>query len=293
MACQTVGHNSDDINTGDFDLDFVWGAATSAYQIEGAASEGGRGPCVWDVFCLLNPGRIVGGDNGNNAVYAYYKTKETPGRRGQENGPKRLPILNFMEQDITREAMSYALTKEGIDYYNNLIDELLANGIESYVTLWHLDTPNVLQGVVILVPVLKLGTKFLEPLNAELQDDIDAALRGLDFMFGWFMEPWFSGTYPDTMINNITDGRLPKLTEEESKLLKGSYDFVGLNYYVSQYATTTPVTNVVSSLTDSMVLEQPVLFVVVWLPDEFPSSSKEFLKVPYRHGTLLIITIRT
>ncbi|GKC38595.1 adenylylsulfatase HINT3 [Tanacetum coccineum] len=46
MACQTVGHNSDDINTGDFDLDFVWGAATSAYQIEGAASEGGRGPCV-------------------------------------------------------------------------------------------------------------------------------------------------------------------------------------------------------------------------------------------------------
>ncbi|PWA72396.1 beta-glucosidase [Artemisia annua] len=75
MACQTVGYTSDDINVGDFDRDFVWGAATSAYQIEGAASEGGRGPCVWDVFCLSNPGRIVGGDNGNNAVYAYYKTK--------------------------------------------------------------------------------------------------------------------------------------------------------------------------------------------------------------------------
>ncbi|GKD73229.1 zinc finger BED domain-containing protein RICESLEEPER 2-like protein [Tanacetum coccineum] len=44
-------------------------------EIKGAASEGGRGPYVWDVFCLSNPGRIVGGDNGNNAVYAYYKTK--------------------------------------------------------------------------------------------------------------------------------------------------------------------------------------------------------------------------
>nr|GEY70002.1 beta-glucosidase 24-like [Tanacetum cinerariifolium] len=71
------------------------------------------------------------------------------------------------------------------------------------------------------------------------------------------MEALFSGTYPDTMINNITDVRLPKFTEEESKLLKGSYDFFGLNYYVSQYATTAPVINVVSSLTDSMVLEQP------------------------------------
>ncbi|PWA94662.1 beta-glucosidase [Artemisia annua] len=131
---------------------------------------------------------------------------------------------------------------------------------------------------------ITLGTKFLEPLNSELHDDIDAALRGLDCestsasyfepsflprlmintsafnMFGYlirFMEPLFSGKYPNTMIDNILDGRLPKFTEEESNLLKGSYDFLGLNYYVSQYATTAPVTKVVSSLIDSKVLEQP------------------------------------
>ncbi|GJV73772.1 beta-glucosidase 24-like protein [Tanacetum coccineum] len=144
---------------------------------------------------------------------------------------------------------------------------------------------------------ITLGTKFLEPLNVELQDDIDAALRGLDFMFGWFMEPLFSGTYPNTMINNIKDGRLPKLTEEESKLLKGSYDFVGLNYYVSQYATTTPVTNVVSSLTDSMVLEQPddldgipigVKSGLDWIYSYPPGLCKLLLRIKSTYGDPLI-----
>ncbi|KAL8225789.1 hypothetical protein R6Q57_018346 [Mikania cordata] len=74
QACQILPF-PDDISGRDFESDFVWGAATSAYQIEGAASEGGKGPSIWDVFCLTNPGRIVGGDNGNNAVQAYYKTK--------------------------------------------------------------------------------------------------------------------------------------------------------------------------------------------------------------------------
>ncbi|KAL8225788.1 hypothetical protein R6Q57_018345 [Mikania cordata] len=104
---------------------------------------------------------------------------------------------------------------------------------------------------------ITLNTKFYEPLNPDLKDDIDAALRGIDFMLGWFMEPLFSGKYPNTMIQNVTNNRLPKFTNEQSKLLMGSYDFLGLNYYVSQYATTAPATNIVSLLTDSKVLEQP------------------------------------
>ncbi|KAD3337490.1 hypothetical protein E3N88_33010 [Mikania micrantha] len=72
-----------------------------------------------------------------------------------------------------------------------------------------------------------------------------------------FMEPLFSGKYPNTMIQNVTNNRLPKFTNDQSKLLMGSYDFLGLNYYVSQYATTAPATNVVSLLTDNKVLEQP------------------------------------
>lgn len=76
------------------------------------------------------------------------------------------------------------------------------------------------------------------------------------------MEPVFRGKYPDSMIENVTD-RLPKFTEEQSKLLTGSYDFLGLNYYVTQYATTAPATNVVSQLTDSKVLEQPGMLKVL------------------------------
>ncbi|KAK1427312.1 hypothetical protein QVD17_15995 [Tagetes erecta] len=72
-ACEIVP--DDHISSADFDYDFLWGASTSAYQVEGAASEGGRGPSIWDVYCLTNPGRIVDGDNGNNAGFTYYKTK--------------------------------------------------------------------------------------------------------------------------------------------------------------------------------------------------------------------------
>nr|XP_043635467.1 beta-glucosidase 13-like [Erigeron canadensis] len=338
----------DDIKCTDFDPHFVWGASTSAYQIEGAASDGGRGPSIWDVFCLTNPGRIVGGDNGNNAVNAYYKTKEDV-QTMKKMGLKAYRFSISWSRILPGGKLCLGINQEGVDYYNNLINELLANEIEPYVTLWHWDTPNVLEGeymgflcdkiisdftnyaefcfwefgdrvkhwttlnephsycekgytkgtfapgrggedepgnpatepyivahnlllshanVVSLYRRrfqasqggeigITLNTKFYEPLNSELQDDIDAALRGIDFMFGWFMKPLFSGKYPDSMIENVTDGRLPKFTKEQSKLLKGSYDFLGLNYYVSQYATTAPPTNVVSNLTDSKVLEQP------------------------------------
>ncbi|CAI9266943.1 unnamed protein product [Lactuca saligna] len=104
---------------------------------------------------------------------------------------------------------------------------------------------------------ITLNTYFFEPLNHEKQEDKDAAIRALDFMLGWFMEPCFSGKYPDIMIKNVTGGRLPEFTQEQAKLLKGSYDFIGFNYYSSYYATILQPSQEPSYLTDSLVDKRP------------------------------------
>jgi beta-glucosidase/6-phospho-beta-glucosidase/beta-galactosidase len=65
--------------------------------------------------------------------------------------------------------------------------------------------------------------------------DKHAVRRSLDFMYGWFMDPIVFGDYPGTMRKLVGD-RLPKFTAEQSELVKGSYDFIGLNYYTTNYA---------------------------------------------------------
>ncbi|CAN1145093.1 Beta-glucosidase 12 [Linum perenne] len=64
--------------------------------------------------------------------------------------------------------------------------------------------------------------------------DVDAAQRALDWMYGWFMDPITFGNYPRTMVD-LLGSRLPKFTEEESRLLRKSFDFLGLNYYTAYY----------------------------------------------------------
>ncbi|KAE8037052.1 hypothetical protein FH972_009677 [Carpinus fangiana] len=81
----------------------------------------------------------------------------------------------------------------------------------------------------------------------------DAALRAIDFMFGWFMDPLINGDYPHSM-RSLAGNRLPKFSKEQSKLLKGSFDFIGVNYYTANYAAYAPNLNSgnASYLTDSL-----------------------------------------
>lgn len=75
------------------------------------------------------------------------------------------------------------------------------------------------------------------------------------------MNPIFNGKYPQSMIDNVTDGRLPEFTDKQIELLTGSFNFLGLNYYTAQYATTAAPTDVVSYLTDSKVHQQPGMYI--------------------------------
>jgi beta-glucosidase len=120
-----------------FCKDFVWGAASAAYQIEGAAYEDGKGLSVWDVFSQ-QPGKIWEAHNGDVACDHYHRYKED---------------VTLMQQiGLQAYRMSIAWTRilpdgigkvnqKGLDFYDRLVDELLAAGIQPWITLFHWDYP--------------------------------------------------------------------------------------------------------------------------------------------------------
>ena len=124
-----------------FPKDFVWGTATSSYQIEGAVNEDGRGRSIWDTFCHT-PGKIEDGTNGDRANEHYHRYKED------------VRLIRRLGVKAYRFSIAWprvfpdgtgAPNPKGLDFYNRLIDELLANGIEPYATLYHWDLPQALQ----------------------------------------------------------------------------------------------------------------------------------------------------
>ncbi len=123
-----------------FKKDFVWGAATASYQIEGAAFEDGKGLNIWDVFCM-DHGKVFNDHNGNIACDHYHRFKED------------ISIMHMLGIKAYRFSLSWArlipdgigeINKEGIRFYNELIDALLTADIEPYITLFHWDYPYAL-----------------------------------------------------------------------------------------------------------------------------------------------------
>ncbi|CAN6333886.1 unnamed protein product [Urochloa humidicola] len=74
------------------------------------------------------------------------------------------------------------------------------------------------------------------------KSDISAARRSMDFMLGWFMDPLIKGDYPLSM-RTLVGNRLPKFSKEQSELVKGAFDFIGLNYYTAYFAENVPPSN--------------------------------------------------
>lgn len=123
-----------------FPKDFIWGAATAAYQIEGAAFEDGKGLSVWDAFCRQE-GAVWNGENGDLACDHYHHFRNDvglmkqiglKGYRFSISWPRILP------------AGVGQINPAGLDFYDKLVDELLAADIQPFVTLFHWDYPHEL-----------------------------------------------------------------------------------------------------------------------------------------------------
>ncbi|XP_059069131.1 beta-glucosidase 12 [Cryptomeria japonica] len=309
------------LNRSGFPNGFIFGTGSAAYQYEGAARIGGKGPTIWDTFSHI-PGTIVDGTNGDAAVDQYHRYKED------------VKLIKDLGMDAYRFSISWSrilpygsvrrgINKAGVAYYNNLINELLKHDIRPFVTLFHWDLPQALEGSyggflnenivedfeaysevcfklfgdrvknwitlnepqtfttygyesgtyapgrnsspatepykaahnlllshAAVVRVYKnkyqavqkglIGISlnsdwFLPYSNSHSHPDQKAAQRAIDFMFGWYMDPITKGRYPSTMRKLVGD-RLPKFSAHQSAMVKGSFDFLGLNYYTSLYA---------------------------------------------------------
>jgi beta-glucosidase len=126
---------------GSFPNGFLWGAATSAYQIEGAVDEDGRGRSIWDTFSRT-PGKIGDHSNADRANDHYHRYKEDVGLI-KELGVKAYRFSVAWPR-VFPEGTG-APNPRGLDFYDRLLDELLKNGIEPFATLYHWDLPQALQ----------------------------------------------------------------------------------------------------------------------------------------------------
>ena len=124
-----------------FPADFLWGAATAAYQIEGATKEDGRGASIWDRFCAT-PGNVRSGDSGALACDFYHRYRED------------IALMRELGIDSFRFSLAWPrivpegtgrVNRAGLDFYERLVDALLDAGIRPLATLYHWDLPQGLE----------------------------------------------------------------------------------------------------------------------------------------------------
>ena len=128
-------------NNLEFPKGFLWGTATASYQVEGAAKEDGRGMTIWDTFSHT-PGKILNNDTGDIACDFYHKYKED------------IQLIKSLNAKSYRFSIAWSRifpdgsgtpNQKGLDFYSRMVDELLAQGIEPFATLYHWDLPQALQ----------------------------------------------------------------------------------------------------------------------------------------------------
>jgi beta-glucosidase len=165
-----------------FPADFLWGAATASYQIEGAVAEDGRGQSIWDTYSHT-PGRILGGDTGDVAADHYHRTTQDVALMVDLG----LHAYRFsLAWPRIQPTGSGAFNQRGLDFYSRLIDDLLAAGIDPVVTMYHWDLPQALEdagGWPARDTALRFG---------DYAAKVVAAYRDRATVWTTFNEPWCS-----------------------------------------------------------------------------------------------------
>uniref|UniRef100_A0A7N2KL38 Beta-glucosidase n=1 Tax=Quercus lobata TaxID=97700 RepID=A0A7N2KL38_QUELO len=133
-------HGIASLNRTSFPRGFTFGTASAAYQYEGAVNEDGRGPSTWDTFAHRYTGKIANGSNGDIAIDQYHRYKGDV-RIMKKMGLDAYRFSISWSRVLPKGKLSGGVNREGIKYYNKLINRLLARGIQPFVTLLHLDPP--------------------------------------------------------------------------------------------------------------------------------------------------------
>uniref|UniRef100_A0A2N9F884 Beta-glucosidase n=1 Tax=Fagus sylvatica TaxID=28930 RepID=A0A2N9F884_FAGSY len=330
----TPTHYSVPFNRTSFPSGFIFGAGSAAYQSEGAAFKDGKGLNIWDSFTREQSGKIADGSNGDVAEDIYHRYKEDI-QLVKKIGLDSFRFSISWSRLLPKGKVSGGVNPKAVIFYNNLINELLSNGIKPFVTLLHFDTPLALQDeyggflspnivedyvgyvnfcfktfgdrvkhwvtmnepngwtiygyssgtfapgrcssyagnctagnsatepyivahhlLLAHASAVKLYRDKYKPYQKgeigitivthwfmpkyQTSASIKAASRALFLL--WFAHPITFGDYPESM-KVVVNNRLPKFTDAQSKLLKGSIDFLSVNYYTSNYAESAPLAN--------------------------------------------------
>ncbi|KAF7835977.1 beta-glucosidase 12-like isoform X2 [Senna tora] len=243
-----------------FPPDFLFGTASSAYQYEGAANEGGRAPSIWDTYTEKYPciepfvtifhwdvpqslEDAYGGFLGPQIVKDFTEFAEVCFREFGDrvkhwitlNGPTIFSDLGYA-RGMKAPGRCFSWLPFNCTTHGDSSTEpyivahhlLLAHA--SAVNLYRKNYQKSQMGEIGLAESIV----WLLPMSQSIADT-DAASRALAFNLDWFIGPLSSGSYPDEMEKYVGD-RLPKFSQEQSNLVKGSFDFIGINYYTTFYA---------------------------------------------------------
>jgi beta-glucosidase len=198
MTAELNGESRTDTLAARLPRDFLWGAATASYQIEGAVHEDGRGESIWDRFSHT-PGKVRDGDTGDVACDHYHRWRDD------------IALMKELGLGAYRFSVAWPrivpdgsgqVNPAGLDWYERLVDGLLAAGIQPWATLYHWDLPQALQD--------RGGWAAPECVDAFVRYADVVARRLGDRVAGWIThnEPWvaaFVGHYQGRHAPGITD----------------------------------------------------------------------------------------